>query len=145
MLRTLTILAPALVGGCLANNGGDAPMIVLQNTAVQTGGTCSFNGQKGQAGFSQGIISTLSPTAYLVAPLIESRIKALTGEESQKSILLQGADVSLSVASTTVNGTSGAGFALTGANGAFKALFSGVVEPNAGTTNVTFGLVPAGA
>jgi hypothetical protein len=131
MFRPLTISAAALaLGGCPANNNGDAPMVVLNNSAVTQGSTtCTLSGDPNQPFTSQGVISTLSPVPYLLTPLIESRITALAGQESQRTISLQGADVTLS-SSVALPSTS------------FQSLASGFLAPNGGTTNVTINLVP---
>ncbi len=134
MLRRLANLAPAVtLCACVASNSADAPMIVLDNTAPAMGATtCSFTGDPAQPFISQGTINSLSPNPYLLTPLIQSRITAMTGQESTKTISLQGADVTLKIAN-------GAGPALPETS--FQSLFSGFVTPQ-GFTNVTLNLIP---
>lgn len=132
MLRRLTILV-ALVGACAAQNNSDNPMIVLNNSAVIAGAlACQFTGDINQPFISHGEINSKSPNPYIINPLIESRITAVTGQESQRTIQVQGADVSLSVA--------GGGVTLPMAS--FQVLASAFIAPNNGTTNVSFDLVP---
>jgi hypothetical protein len=69
-------------------------------------------------------------TGYVLTPLIESRITANPGDEGLRTIHLEGANVTVSVA----NG---------GTSQSFTALFSGSVAPNGGTTNVAFEVLPA--
>jgi hypothetical protein len=141
MLRTLTILVPTVaLAACVASNNSDNPMVVLQNSAIPSGQlSCSF----GTLGVGSpllpfGEISTLSTNPYILAPLIQSRITATAGEELQRTILIQGADVTLTVASP-------AGITLNASDAAFQSLFSGSLAPNMGTTNEIMNLIPATA
>src|SRR5580698_1852088 len=96
-MRGFPLLVLFVVLGCAKN--GDEGMVVLANTAP-SGTTCTFTGDPTQPAFSQGEIYvgvTGSPNPYLLTPLIESRITAAgSGENVDRSILLQGADVTLS-------------------------------------------------
>jgi hypothetical protein len=134
MPRALYALVPTLLAGACANSG-DEGMDILNNTTVPTGNACTLTGMTGQAFTSQGVISTASPTGYLATPLLESRITALMGQESQKTIHLQGATVHLvpAVGSTAVM--------LDSFEAAFDAPFSGDLPPT-GTANVGFEIVP---
>lgn len=134
MRRALLTLAPiALVGACASN--GAQGMVVLENTTVQAGTVCTLTGITGQPFVSQGTISTTSPQGYLATPLIMSRITAMMGQETQKTIYLQGAIIQLSVpaGSTTIT--------LDPNEQKFLAPFSGALPPG-GTVNVGFELVP---
>ncbi len=146
MLRSFTILAPLVaLAGCPASDNSDASMVVLQNTGVASGATtCTFTGITGQPSLSHGQISTASTAPYLLTPLIESRITATAGSELQRTILVEGADVHLSVPSASVDATN-TPITLSPANADFQTLFSGSVAPNNGTTNVTMNLIPLGA
>lgn len=134
MFRRLAPLACALsLSACLASDNSDSGLIVLDNTATAMGAvSCTFTGDPAQPFISQGQITALSPQPYLLTPLIESRISALMGQDpSTRTIELQGADVTLKVASGTA----------TLPETAFQSVFSGFVTPG-GTTNVTMPLVP---
>jgi hypothetical protein len=134
MLRALYVLAPTiLLGGCA--DTGDEGMDVLNNTTVTTGTSCVLTGMTGQAFTSQGVIAAASPVGYLATPLIESRITALTGQESIKTIHLQGATVHLSLPAGST------GITLDPNEAAFDAPFSGDLPPS-GTANVGFEIVP---
>jgi hypothetical protein len=149
MLRSLAIFVPAVaLVGCVASNNSDAPMVVLQNTALAAGiTTCTFTGIAGQPALSHGEISTLSSTPYLLTPLIESRVTAVMGSELQHTILIEGADVHLSVPTATITSATGTNttvpITLTGADQAFQSLFSGSIAPNDGTANATMNLIPS--
>src|SRR5450755_939246 len=108
---------------------GDEGMFILNNSAPPAGALCVFTGDPAQPFTAAGEISFDSPNGYFFSPLIESRITAVAGQESERTIHLEGADVTLAVA----NG---------GASQPFTALFAGSVAPNGGTTNVGFELMP---
>ena len=113
--------------GCV-KNGADG-MVILENDAA-TSTTCTFTGQTGQPTLSSGQIFANSTNAYLLTPLIESRLSAGSGLEVDRSILLQGANVTLS----------GNGVALS--NTSFSTPVSGTIPPG-GTVNVSFPVIPA--
>jgi hypothetical protein len=145
MLRSVAILAPALAG-CLASNG-DQGMLILNDSALGMGAMgCVFTGDINQPFISHGIISTLSPVPYGLTPLIQSRIQPqMMGDTSIRTISLQGADVTLSVASVQLMsksvGNSSPAPPDLGSDGKFKSLFSGSIMPG-GTANVGMDLIP---
>src|SRR5579862_136136 len=102
MFRPLVVLAPVLAG-CLASNG-DQGMLILNNSALTVGATgCTFTGDVNQPFIAAGEISTVSPVPYLLTPLIQSRISVTTMEEtSDRTISLDGADVTLKVESVSL-------------------------------------------
>jgi hypothetical protein len=129
-MRLVSALAfTFLVVGCA--DKGDEGFFILNNTAPPAaGGVCTFTGDSGQPFLASGSISQVATQGYVFSPLLESRITAVTGSESQRTIHLEGANVTLQVA----NG---------GMMQSFTALFSGSLAPNGGTTNVSFELLPA--
>jgi hypothetical protein len=128
-MRLVSALAfTLLVVGCA--DKGDEGFFILNNTAPPaSGGACTFTGDSGQPFIASGSISQLATQGYVFTPLLESRITAVTGSEAQRTIHLEGANVTLQVA----NG---------GTMQSFTALFSGSLAPNGGTTNVAFELLP---
>jgi hypothetical protein len=120
-----------LLVGCAGQ--GDEGFFILNNTAP-SGGACALSGDPNQAFLAHGAISNVSPVAYFFTPLIVSRIEALAGHESQRTIHIQGARVELQAASST-----GTLAAVSGGN--FTALVSGSVDPS-GSVNVGFDLIP---
>jgi hypothetical protein len=129
-MRLVSALAfTLLVVGCA--DKGDEGFFILNNTAPPAaGGVCTFTGDSGQPFLASGSISQLATQGYVFSPLLESRITAVTGAEEQRTIHLEGANVTLTVPAT-------------GATSSFTALFSGSLAPNGGTTNVSFELLPA--
>jgi hypothetical protein len=127
-------VALALVGACA--HEGDEPMIILGNTAQMAGATtCTYTGDTTQPITSSGEISIVSPTGYILSPLIQSRVTAIAGQELLRTIELQGAIVELSIP----NGSPSV--ALSDDETAFQALFAADVGP-LGSVNVSFELVP---
>jgi hypothetical protein len=112
---------------------GDEGMFILNNTAPPIGTACTLTGDPAQPFTAAGEISYLAAaagTGYVLTPLIESRITANMGDEALRTIHLEGANVTVSVA----NG---------GTSQSFTALFSGSIAPNGGSTNVAFEVLPA--
>jgi len=127
-MRLVSALAFTLLVGCA--DKGDEGFFILNNTAAPTGGSsCTFTGDPAQPFVAAGAISYYSMEGYLFTPLLESRITAVMGQESERTIHLEGANVTLTLA----NG---------GTAQNFTALFSGSLAPNDGTANVSFELLP---
>jgi hypothetical protein len=115
-----------VVAGCLTNGQGDSGFYIRNNSAPM-GTVCTLTGDQSQPFFAQGIINTASPSGYVFTPLMVSRITAVMGQESQRSISLRGAHITLSGA----------------ASAKYDAAFSGTLPPNNGSVNVSFELIPA--
>ncbi|MEO8839961.1 MAG: hypothetical protein ABI591_01375 [Kofleriaceae bacterium] len=130
-MRLVSALAfMSLVGLVGCADKGDEGFFILNNTAPPVGGvSCAFTGDPAQPFIAAGAISYLAPQGYVFTPLLESRITAVLGHEAERTIHLEGANVTLQVA----NG---------GMQQQFTALFSGSLAPNSGTTNVSFELLP---
>jgi hypothetical protein len=133
-MRRFPVLVLFVALGCIAKNG-DEGMVVLANTAP-SGTTCTFTGDPTQPALSQGEIYAGSPDPYLLTPLIESRFTAAgSGENVDRSILLQGADVTL-----TATGA-GQSVTLPTAGAQFTTTIAGTIEPG-GFLNVSFPIIP---
>jgi hypothetical protein len=127
------VLVSFVVLGCAKN--GDEGMVVLANTAPN-GTACTFSGDPTQPAFSQGEIYAGSTDPYLLTPLIESRFTPVgSGENVDRSILLQGADVTLSAS------TGGQSVTLPSAAAQFTTTIAGTIGPG-GFLNVSFPIVP---
>lgn len=143
MLRLSSLASVLLLVGCA--DSGDEGMTVLNNTAVS--GTCALTGDPGQPFKSHGQIYAFSPSGYLLTPLIESRVSAdistmgTNHDASQRTIFLDGADVSLTLEAVTVK-TAGS---YTNTNpgsslGHFSVYFAGSIPPS-GSANVGFEVI----
>jgi hypothetical protein len=131
MLRS-SCFALLVFVGCA--NQGDEGFYVVNNTAPPMGATgCTFTSDPAQPFLPFGTISNQSPNGYFFVPLLQSRVTALMGQESQRAIHVEGANVVLSTASPTGSLTQTA---------AYTVLTSGTLNPGS-TLNVAFELIPA--
>jgi hypothetical protein len=145
MLRAAALFTSTLAfAGCVADSGGEG-FVILNNTAVPAD-SCSLTGDAGQAFLAHGQINSSSPAGYLLTPLFESAITATADQTLQRTILLSGANVELSVVAMTV--THGDGSVtnptppeLSGTDAKFRVLFSGSLPPG-GTANFAFEVLP---
>jgi hypothetical protein len=149
------------VAGC-ADTGDEG--FVIRNNVAPDDSSCSFTPALDGAFVPRGVMSTRSSSAYLLAPLIESRISALMGQESIRTVSLMGAKIDLVIGPITVEDAQGKvtfSCAAEGGNqcfddaeraalaeGAvtkFRSLFSAPLAPNGGLSTAVFDLVPRGA
>ena len=132
-MRRFPVLVLFVALGCAKN--GDEGMVLLANTAP-SGTACTFTGDPTQPAFSQGEIFADSPDPYLLTPLIESRFTpAGSGENVDRSILLQGADVTLTAS------TAGESVSLP-SDAQFTTTIAGTIAPG-GFLNVSFPIIPS--
>jgi hypothetical protein len=129
-MRVPAIAFALVFVGCV--DKGDEGLFILNNTAP-TGTTCALTGDSGQPFLAHGRIVQNSPEGYLITPLIQSRIDSLVGHEAERTVHLEGANVTLSSVDSTGN---------LGSSSSFTALFSGSVGP-LDTVNVGFEVLPA--
>ena len=145
MLRAAVLFTSTLAfTGCVADSGGEG-FVILNNTAV-SGDSCALSGDASQAFLAHGQINSSSPNGYLLTPLFESAISATSGMDLQRTILLAGANIELSVVAMTVTHADGSTTnpplpTLTGTDQKFRVLFSGSLPPG-GTANFAFEVLP---
>jgi hypothetical protein len=145
MLRAAVLFTSTLAfTGCVADSGGEG-FVILNNTAV-SGESCALTGDASQAFLAHGQINSSSPNGYLLTPLFESAISATSGMDLQRTILLAGANIELSVVAMTVTHADGSTTnpplpTLTGTDQKFRVLFSGSLPPG-GTANFAFEVLP---
>lgn len=142
MLRLAALMPLALVA-CVES--GDEGLYILNNTAV-TETSCSLSGDPEQAMLSHGIIHYLSPSAYVMTPLVQSRIQPVEGIDDQsKTVQLRGADIALTLKAFTVAHTDGT-FTTTRPEKMympFSSLFSGAIGPLASVNAFVDTIPPA--
>lgn len=148
-MRTRFVAAAIAVGAltlaaCADDSGGG--LIIRQNLAPTATGGCSFTPDLTAPYFARGAISMLSQQPYVLTPLIESRITALEGQESQRTVLIRGARVDVRIESITVNNQSVEVDTADFPEGTLKftSLFSAPVAPNGGLSVGDFDLLTAG-
>jgi hypothetical protein len=99
MLRLATLVLSLGLVACV--DSGDEGIYVLNNTAVTT--SCTLTGSPEQASIGHGTINYLSPQAYIMTPLVQSRIAPVMGVDNQtKTVQLRGADIALQVKAVTI-------------------------------------------
>ena len=154
----LLVLVLVPIGGCA--DTGDEGFVVRNNLAPEEE-ACSFIASITSPFISRGTLSTRSTSAYLLTPLIESRITAAMGQENIRTVALQGAKVDLAIGPITVPDAQGAVTFSCAAEGAnqcfseaertalassgttkFRQPFSAPLPPNGGLSSAVFDLVP---
>jgi hypothetical protein len=93
-MHRLSLLILVVVGAC-AQNGTDGGILVTKNVAP--GNACTFLGDTTEPFIPAGSLSTLGAAGYIFNPQMQSRITALPGEENERTIIVQGANVDLTV------------------------------------------------
>lgn len=149
MLRAAALALSTLAfAGCVADSGGEG-FTILSNAFVMPGAIgCQIPAAATGPFLSHGTISTQSQSGYVFTPVMESNISAVTGEELQRTITLQGANIDLTVAALTVGHTDGTFTkvspppTLMGTDGKFQSQFSGSLPPNSGLSGMIFDIVP---
>lgn len=140
MFRAIAAASVAMLGGCADDFGGG--LVVVQNLAV-TEPTCSFTAELTAPFVARGTIRSDSTVPYIFHPLVQSRITALEGQESLRTVQLNGARIELTIAGATVDGQpvdlDVADFPAGSAK--FSSLFSAPVAP-LGVSSAEFDLVP---
>jgi hypothetical protein len=148
MLRAAVLFTSTLAfTGCVADSGGEG-FVILNNTAVPAD-SCTLTGDSSQAFLAHGQIFSGSTAGYLLTPLLQSAISSQTGNDLQRTIMLSGANVELSVVALTITHSDGsvdtpAPPELTGTDAKFRVLFSGSLPPG-GSANVAFEVLPVTA
>lgn len=84
-----------LIGAAACAPNGDEGILVTKN--VVPGQNCTFLGDSAEGFFPEGQWSTLSPGGYLFHPQLQSRITALPGEENERTVIVEAANVDLTI------------------------------------------------
>jgi hypothetical protein len=136
MLRLAAVI-PFVLVGCV--DTGDEGLYVLTNTAV-TGTSCVLSGNPDQAMLGHGVINADSPNAYVMTPLVQSRLSAGQNiDDVSRTIQLRGADVTLTLKAVSVG--LGAPTQPDTTLGQLSVLFSGAVPPS-GSVNAFVNIIP---
>jgi hypothetical protein len=141
MLRLAALIPLALVA---CADSGDEGIYVLTNTAV-TGESCALTGDPMQAMVGHGLINVNSPVAYVMTPLVQSRIQSVENvDDTSKTIQLRGADIRLTIKAVSIERDGN--FMVTNPNTelpGFSVLFAGAIKPG-GSVNAFVDLIPPG-
>lgn len=134
----LGVTLVAWLGGCA--DSGDGGILVLKN--VRADATCTTTGAETQAGISHGSLDLLVTTPYIFIAQMKSRIAALAGQEDQRTIIVQGADVDVDFPGSSLFSEAELAELDAMALTRRRAPFSAAIRPN-GVTDAGFDLIPS--
>lgn len=135
-------LGAAALAGCAAN-GGDEGIVVLKNVVpTSTMGGCMFSSQESEVSLVRGALDVRITGSYFIIAQIKSRITAITGQESQRTVFTRGANVDITFPDATLFSASELD-ALNMKNALhFMTPFTAPISPNGGVQDVLFELIP---
>ena len=135
-------VSAVVLAGCAAN-GGDEGLLVLKNVVpTATTGGCSFSSQETEVSLVRGSLDVSFGVGYVFIAQVKSRITALTGQESQRTVFTRGANIDLTFADATLFTAAELDTLRTQNVTHFMAPFTAPVAPNGGVTDVLFELIP---
>jgi len=140
---SLFVTAAMAATGCVAAEG-DESFIILNNLVpdvdLETGEITFLPAREGPF-FSQGFVSPEAPS-FFVGSLFESRVQAVDGRESLRTILVEGANISLEVSEVSV--VQGAVVQKSGSVDTieFQVRFTSAISPNGGIAVGIYDVIP---
>ncbi len=137
MQRVLAFASLIVVGAAGCADSGDEGILVTKNVVPGTG--CTFLGDMTEGFFPNGQWSTLSPGGYLFSPQMNSRITALMGEENERTIIVDAADIDL-----TIDPSLNVDSSLTHFKAPFSVPLPPIVNGSLTTADGQFQLIPRG-
>jgi hypothetical protein len=132
--------ALALLGGCAADSG-DGGILVLKN--VRADDMCATTGGATEATVTHGTLDLLELSDYLFIAQMQSRITALMGQESQRTIVTEAAKVDITFPGSTLFSDAELADLKSGGFTHFKSQFAASILPNGGLQDGGFVLIPA--
>jgi len=135
-------LGVAALAGCTAN-GGDEGIVVLKNVVPKADmGGCSFSSQETEVSLVRGALDVEFGTGYVVIAQLKSRISAVAGQESLRTVFTRGANIDIAFSDPTLF-TAAEIDALNAKNLLhFMQPFTAPIAPNGGVQDVLFELIP---
>jgi hypothetical protein len=131
-------LFACVLGGCAADNG-DEGIFITRNVVPGTG--CSFSASATEAFLAHGTFSVHSPTGYRLHPQLKSKITATTAQEDARTIIVEGARVTLTFPDETVFSAAQQESLRDRGIMRFAALFSAPLGPNGGLADGAFDVI----
>jgi hypothetical protein len=139
------VLVIAAIGAC-APDGSDTPLLIVQNQDSGSGGDCTLDSAPTELFIGAGIIDTLSASGYIMTPVIENFSTVPDQvDKTQRFFFLEGAEISIDIGNDsdglpvlTEEERAGLPADLL----AFVVNFTGLVEPENGTTALHIVVVP---
>lgn len=140
-LLALSLVAIAAAPACVANSE-DGSILITQASQAQSG--CALQAAAGEAAITRGQLSSQFPAEYVITAQMHSLITAVAGQELQRTITTESANIDLAFPGSTLFTT--AELADMKAQGLthFKSLFTASISPNQGITDGSFTVTPIG-
>src|SRR5215470_8797521 len=85
------VLGAGALAGCVAADGSDGGILVLKDVAADS--MCKVTVNEMETGISHGSLDLQFPGGYLFIAQMKSRITAVAGQEDQRIIFVDGANV----------------------------------------------------
>src|SRR6185295_9223594 len=106
-------------------------------------GGCSFNSMETEVSLVRGVVDVTITGGYVLIAQLKSRITALAGQESQRTVFTRGANID--IACSYPNLFTATKIADLNARNLlrFIAPFTAPISPNGGVTHVLFELIPS--
>jgi len=137
-LPTVCALSVAALGGCAAENG-DEGIFITSNIAASD--TCSFSASGSEPFLSHGTFSVHSRFGYRLHPLMKSRVTATTTQTDARTVIVEGARVTLTFPDEGVLGAAQQDALRNSGIMRFTSLFSAPLTPNGGLATGEFDLI----
>ena len=144
MQRGLAILIAVVfsgtaLGGC-TTDGEDGGILVLKNVAADM--NCVANASATELAIPHGSLDLLLPGGYLFIAQMKSRITALVGQEDQRTIIIQGANIDISFPGSTFFSDTELADLKAMHLTQFRQTFSNALTPHGGIADAVFTLIP---
>lgn len=133
------LLLVVWLGGCVADNE-DGAILVLKN--VRADATCTVTGLETELGVSHGSLDLLIPTGYLFIAQMKSRITALAGQEDQRTIFTDGANIDITFPNSSLFSEAELAELQSANLTHYRSPFSVNIKPNGGVTDGPFEMIP---
>jgi hypothetical protein len=133
------LVSGAALGGC-TTDGEDGGILVLKNVAADS--MCVANASATELAIPHGSLDLFLPGGYLFIAQLKSRITALVGQEDQRTIIIQGANIDITFPGSTLFSAAELADFQTMHLTQFRQLFSNALTPNGGIADAGFILIP---
>jgi len=131
-------LVACALGGCAADNG-DEGIFITRN--VVPGDGCSFSASETEPFLAHGTFSVHSPSAYRLHPQMKSKVIATEAQKTARTIIVEGARVSLAFPDESVLSASQQEALRDSGVMRFTSLFSAPLTPNGGLADGDFDMI----
>lgn len=135
-----TTVVAALLGGCVADTGDEA-IIVMKNVFADA--DCKTNASETSVGIARGTLDLLIPTDYWFFAQLKSRITATSTEDKNtRTVFTSGANIDVTFPGSTLFSDAELAEMRDSALTRFKQPFGTSIAPNGGISDVPFVAIP---